>query len=127
MKLNKYGTGILVAAFGAAAIAVGMVVQSRSFSGEHEKTVPDKTASETASESLSSGHADSPYSDTDDDTVIFPLGDVSDDGVVNTADYILLLQYLCGGYGASINEVNSDVNRDGSVDMKDVETLRRLW
>ena len=54
------------------------------------------------------------------------LGDVNNDGTVNTKDRIVLARYLAkrSGYD-KINTANSDVNADGTVDAKDRIVLAR--
>ena len=54
------------------------------------------------------------------------LGDINNDGVVNSADRINLSRYLANRSGfLDINEKAADVNADGSVDARDRIVLTR--
>lgn len=54
------------------------------------------------------------------------LGDINNDGVVNSADRIYLSRYLANRSGfLDINEKAADVNADGSVDARDRIVLTR--
>lgn len=59
-------------------------------------------------------------------TVINPIGDVNDDGVVDVADVIVLRRYLAGGYEVTIDEFAADMNSDGYITIADVVLLRRF-
>jgi hypothetical protein len=53
------------------------------------------------------------------------LGDVNDDGVVDLADQIALMQHLAD-YDVSINVINADVNEDGVIDIVDAMDLQEM-
>lgn len=58
--------------------------------------------------------------------IVLPVkGDVNDDGVMNTADLVMLQKYILGA-GKLINSVNADINEDGNIDVFDVVGLRKL-
>ncbi len=59
-------------------------------------------------------------------TVINPIGDVNDDGVVDVADVVTLRRYLVGGYGVTIDEVAADLDYDGTITVTDLVLLRRF-
>ena len=52
------------------------------------------------------------------------LGDITDDGVVDSADYTTFRRYLLGISDTLPNETNADLNFDGSVDSGDYTILR---
>lgn len=53
------------------------------------------------------------------------LGDVNNDGKVNSVDVTWLLIKLSGG-NRLINEVSADVYRDGQINLKDVSLLMKM-
>ena len=59
-------------------------------------------------------------------TIIDPIGDVNDDGIVDVADVIVLRRYLAGGYDVVIDEVAADMDADGYITVADVVLLRRF-
>lgn len=52
-------------------------------------------------------------------------GDVDMDGEVSTADIVLIVRTLAGGWNVRIWEPQADVNADGVIDLKDVVLIRR--
>ncbi|MDD6769629.1 glycoside hydrolase family 48 protein [Inconstantimicrobium porci] len=55
------------------------------------------------------------------------LGDVNDDGVVDSADYIKLKNFLRkNGKGIKINQINADVNEDNKVNASDLAKLKTM-
>ncbi len=52
-------------------------------------------------------------------------GDANDDGIVDSADIVVIRRYLDGGYGQFINVAQADVNKDGRVSIEDIELLRQ--
>lgn len=46
-------------------------------------------------------------------------GDANEDGSVNTADALVIMQKIAGYPGITLNESNADCNRDGSVNTAD--------
>lgn len=63
-------------------------------------------------------------------TIIDPLGDVNDDGVIDIIDVITLRRYLAYTAGefdeVTIAEANADVNCDGVITEDDVTALRAM-
>ena len=58
--------------------------------------------------------------------IILPIiGDVNDDGEINTADLVMLHKYLLKS-GELIKQYTADVNHDGTVDIFDSVALRKL-
>lgn len=57
------------------------------------------------------------------DTVL--TGDVNGDGVVSSIDYIYLKKYLSGSK-ITINESNSDLNKDGKINVLDLIALKEI-
>lgn len=53
------------------------------------------------------------------------LGDVNDDGVVDSKDVVRLRKYFADPETTEINFANSDVNLDGVVDSKDMVRMRK--
>ncbi len=54
------------------------------------------------------------------------LGDVNDDGVVDSRDLVRLRRYFAKD-GSVINALNSDVNEDGVVDSRDMTRLTKFF
>ncbi len=54
------------------------------------------------------------------------LGDVNDDGVVDSRDLVRLRRYFAQD-GSVINALNSDVNEDGVVDSRDMARLTKFF
>ena len=67
-----------------------------------------------------------PYSDKDFAFVIeaqegiFVMGDANDDGTVNAADIVEVVNYIMGHPSDKFNEANADANDDGSVNAADI-------
>lgn len=55
------------------------------------------------------------------------LGDVNDDGVVDTKDVVRLRKYFADPESTTINFANADVNCDGEVDTKDMVRMRKYF
>ena len=55
----------------------------------------------------------------------FIYGDINDDGLVNSVDYMLLTRIILEIPVANINEDAGDVNRDGKIDTRDAIILSR--
>lgn len=116
MRLNNIGVGILIAACGAAFIAIGMVVQTRLINNETDKPIDYSSQSSSQIEEKWVLVPDADMS----------AGDINSDGVVNTQDYSVLLAYLRNPKSVSINTVNSDYNQDGAIDEDDLDILAAL-
>ena len=56
-------------------------------------------------------------------TKILTVGDVNDDGVVNTVDLEMLIGYLLSPVGSTINLTAADINADGAINTVDLEML----
>lgn len=55
------------------------------------------------------------------------LGDVNDDGVVDTKDYNKLKNYVMkNGKGVKVDEENADVNQDGKINSSDLAKLKKM-
>ena len=54
------------------------------------------------------------------------MGDVNDDGVVDSRDLVRLRRYFAQD-GSVINALNSDVNEDGVVDSRDMARLTKFF
>jgi len=52
------------------------------------------------------------------------IGDINDDGLINTKDITLLSRGIAGGYGVTLTE-SADVNGDGLTNTKDITILSR--
>lgn len=53
------------------------------------------------------------------------MGDVNDDGRVNTTDLTLIRRSIAGGYDVEINATAADMNGDGRLSAADLTLLRR--
>ena len=53
------------------------------------------------------------------------LGDVNLDGVTDLEDLIYLRRYIAGGYNVSVDNVQSDMDGNGKIDISDVILLRQ--
>ena len=53
------------------------------------------------------------------------IGDVNDDGTVNSVDVTLLRRKLAGWPNVTINATAADVNRDGEINIMDVVEIAR--
>ena len=54
------------------------------------------------------------------------MGDVNDDGKVNSADALAILRYTVGIDGTEINLKKADVNSDGSINSSDALKVLRM-
>lgn len=57
----------------------------------------------------------------------YELGDVNNDGTIDTYDCLMIKQHICGNYQLSENEVSyADMDNNGSIDAFDYVYLRRV-
>jgi len=61
-----------------------------------------------------------------DEPVDKKLGDVNDDGKVNSTDYTLLRRYILGLVDTLPSEKNADLNEDGKINSTDYSLLKRV-
>ena len=54
----------------------------------------------------------------------YTVGDINDDGFINTKDITILSRGIAGGYGVTLTEA-ADVNGDGVTNTKDITILSR--
>lgn len=70
-------------------------------------------------------HAEDTDSDTTPPSTNIKMGDLNNDGLIDTADVVSLRRHIAGGYDVKINPTAADVNGDTVLDTTDVVWLRR--
>jgi lysophospholipase L1-like esterase len=55
----------------------------------------------------------------------YTVGDLNQDGIIDTADVVHLRRYIAGGYGITLDPTAADLNGDGVLTSTDVVILRR--
>ena len=64
--------------------------------------------------------------DTEVISKLFKLGDVNNDEVINSRDYVLIRRYILKTYTLDENqEKAADINGDGKIDSRDYVFIRR--
>ncbi|MCR5816797.1 MAG: dockerin type I repeat-containing protein [Ruminococcus sp.] len=58
-------------------------------------------------------------------SVTYRRGDVDNNGVVNIHDYVSLLTYYYGYDVPGVNKKSADINKDGKVDLKDIDSIKK--
>lgn len=51
------------------------------------------------------------------------IGDVNQDGLINTADVVAIYSYIANGEASGIEKIYADVNGDGEVDADDIDNV----